>query len=223
MYIRRVLGVYVATERDRKDGGGWYASGKTHTEAMAGCLGLIKKDRKTMKTKTITLYEYSELSEKSKEKALEYYRENMFDHYGLQVEMDNAIEPLLEMHGIKPVATADRKYPSSFAKIYYSLSNSQGDGAMFEGTFEWNTGTRTITVNVKQSGRYYHSHSKEVDMPEASEAECARFEKIYQSICEELERVGYAYIEDVQSEAHFIEDCNVFEWLFREDGTREDL
>jgi hypothetical protein len=56
---------------------------------------------------------------------------------------------------------------------------------------------------------------------EASEKDEEEFEKIYQSICKKLEKVGYRLIEDETSEAHFIDVCNLNEWTFREDGTME--
>lgn len=177
-----------------------------------------------MKQKTITLYEYSELSPEAKKRAHERYINKDFDEYALQVHLDNAIEPLLEKHGITPVSTADKKYPSTHAKIYYSLANCQGDGAMFEGTFTWNH----WTVNIKQSGHYYHSQSKVIVLSndngdEPTEKDENAFEVIYQAICKELEREGYAQIEDLQSEAYFIEECNANAWTFRENGTRENL
>jgi len=177
-----------------------------------------------MKTKTITLYEYSELSPESKKRAHEHYINEDFDGYALQVYLDNAIEPLLEKYKIVPVSTADKKYASKYAKIYYSLAHRQGDGAMFEGTFTW----KKWTVNIKQSGHYYHSNSKVIELSndngdEPTEADENAFEIIYQAICKELEREGYAQIEDLQSEAYFIEECNANEWTFREDGTLENL
>lgn len=171
-----------------------------------------------MKTKEITLYEYSELSPQAKKKALDYHREHGFDTYDLQVHLDNLISDLLEKHKIKPAE-------GTYAKIYYSLSNSQGDGAMFEGTFDW----KNYTVKIKQSGHYYHSNSKVIEIVgenehgtyDAPEADENAFEAIYQSICKELEKVGYEHIEDMESESYFIELCNANEWTFREDGTLE--
>lgn len=176
-----------------------------------------------MKTKTIKLYEYQELSKEAKAKALSDYNEH-FDGYALQVDLDNAIETELEKHGIKPE-------DSSHAKIQYSLSNSQGDGVMFEGRFEW----KDYLVDIKQSGHYTHSHSKTIDIYRADDMEplsdvmtdaeaekvYSEFENIYQSICSVLEKQGYEIIEDMQSEAYFIEACNANEYTFREDGTLE--
>lgn len=109
-----------------------------------------------------------------------------------------------------------------YAKLYYSLGHSQGDGLMFEGVFNW----KNYQVKIKQSGRYYHNHSKEIEIEtltgnNAIEGTYQRFEAIYQKICKELEKEGYSFIEDRQSEAFFIEECNANEWLFTKDGVME--
>lgn len=180
-----------------------------------------------MKTKTISLYEYSELSKEAKEKALAHYREHGFDSDGLRVYLDNQIEPLLEKHGIKPVSDI-KGHDSKYAKLYFSLSHCQGDGVMFENTFEW----KQYTVYIQQIGRYYHSNSAQIEIQETNNlgfhmddehVDVIAFDKIYQKICKELERDGYEYVEDMESEEHFIEECNANEWTFRENGTREDL
>lgn len=177
-----------------------------------------------MKIKSLPLYEYAELSPEAKQKALNYHRKHGFDSYGLQVYLDEAIQPLLKKHGIVPLSTADQKYETKYAKIYYSLSNSQGDGVMFEGTFTW----RDWVVNIRHHGHYYHSYSKMITIEndeglEPSDEDESAFETIYQAICKELEKTGYAYIEDMESEEYFIEECNANEYLFRKDGTRESI
>ena len=98
---------------------------------------------------------------------------------------------------------------------------------MFEGKFTWGD----YIVEVKHQGHYYHSYSKSVEMHkeidgreiEPSEDEEKEFEETYQNICKELEKSGYAHIEDVQSEEYFIEECNANDWTFRENGTMENL
>ena len=143
-----------------------------------------------MKTKTISLYEYSELEPKAKEKALDNYRNDSFDTYALQVHLDNEIEPLLEKHGIKPVQCI-KGYETTHAKIYFSLAHCQGDGVMFENTFDW----KQYRVYIRQSGHYYHSHSAQIEIQEADNLgfhmddeheDVKAFDEIYQSICKEL-------------------------------------
>lgn len=174
-----------------------------------------------MKTKTINLFEYSELSPEAKKKALEHFREHDFDEYYLKVGLDNEVSDLLEEHKIKPI-------DGTYAKLYYSLSHSQGDGLMFEGVFDW----KKYHITIKHSGHYYHSYSKTLEITyidkeeneqDADEGTYAEFEKIYQTICKTLEKHGYEVIEDMQSEDYFIEQCNNYEYTFREDGTRESL
>lgn len=184
-----------------------------------------------MKEITIKLYEYAELSKKAQEKAHAEYLEHSYDDTYLQVTLDNDLSDLLEQYEIVPVSTADKKYPSKYAQLYYSLSNSQGDGVMFEGTFIW----KEWTVNIKQNGHYYHSNSKDIDMVVTDTLEHENgpliapqkayddFEVIYQKICEELETLGYSTIEDLRSEAYFVEECNANDWTFEKDGTMRNV
>lgn len=168
-----------------------------------------------MKTITINLYEYAELSDTAKKRAYKdwKYDESNFDAYSLQVDLDNRISELLDEHKIKPI-------DGTYAKVLYSLGHSQGDGAMFEGVFNWNG----YTVTIKHSGHYYHSNSKvitikdedanTVDTDEPYEA----FEVIYQKICKELETYGYDVIENMESESYFIELCHANDYTFEESG-----
>ena len=179
-----------------------------------------------MKQKTIDIYEYSELSPEAKEKALQHFRENNFDTYGLQVHLDNEIEALLEKYAIEPIEDV-KGYPSKYAKIYFSLAHCQGDGVMFEGVFAW----KKYRVNIKHSGHYYHSYSKHIEIQERkrpwfdidNDEVYVEFEKIYQIICSELVEEGYRHIDDMESEECFIEVCNANEWTFRSDGTTENI
>lgn len=169
----------------------------------------------TMKTKTITLYEYSELSPEAKEKALDKWNEYNDDPL-MQSHMINLLKEELDERGIK--------YDTDSIDVRYSLSYCQGDGFMFLGEIDW----KDYTVTIKHSGHYYHSDSKTIDMKydtgedvSDDEPEFAEFEAIYQEICKKMEQVGYDNIEYVTSEEYFIEACDVNEYTFREDGTME--
>ena len=138
----------------------------------------------------------------------------------MQVSLDNLISELLQANGITPAES------TTYAKIYWSLSHSQGDGAMFEGTFDWGK----YRVYIKQSGRYYHSNSATIEIQEADNlgfhmddehADVIAFDVIYQKICKELERAGYEAIEWELSETAFVDACNSNEWTFRENGKIE--
>lgn len=89
-----------------------------------------------------TVYEFDELSDDAKQKAIDQYREGQ-DFPWLSDDMSNHLEELLAKHGITYDMTPN---------VYYSLSYSQGDGAMFEGKLYW----KAWQVEVKQMGMYYH-------------------------------------------------------------------
>ena len=95
---------------------------------------------------------------------------------------------------------------------------------MFEGEFEW----KQYHVSIKHSRHYYHSMSKTIDILNeeetyAADKEYDLFDRIYQSICKKLENIGYQWIEDEGSEAHFIDECNDNEWTFEKDGTMRNI
>lgn len=163
-----------------------------------------------MKTTTIKLYEYSELAEEAKKKALDAWNENS-DMPFLPSMLQDECGQLLKAHDIKCL--------SNHPKCLYSLSYCQGDGLMFEGKFEW----KDYYAIIKHDGRYYHSNSKTYELVdaegvEAPQASCDAFEAIYQDICKKLEKLGYELIAEETSEAHFIDECNANEWTFEANG-----
>lgn len=173
-----------------------------------------------MKTKTITLYEYSELDKKSKENALNNWNEYNDDPL-MQSHMLNLLKEKLEGRGIK--------YDTDSIDVRYSLSNCQGDGFMFIGEIVWGKYTVYLTHN---DNHYYHSHTAFYEMQETSnpgyhideeDLNFLKFEKIYHSICKEMEAIGYEHIEHFTSEESFIEACEANEYTFREDGVMENV
>lgn len=117
--------------------------------------------------------------------------------------MKDELELLLEKNNI----TYQEK-----PKLFYSLSYCQGDGAMFEGAFEWE-GNEYI---VKHSGHYYHENSKTIDSDTGNEEE---FNDLYVDICRELAKVGYEYIDDVTSDENIKEGIDANDYEFLQDGT----
>jgi hypothetical protein len=164
-----------------------------------------------MKTIKIEAYTIDELSKEAKEKALDWFREMNDDLPYLEEGMEEKLGELLEKNQI-----------SGMGQVLYSLSNCQGDGAMFEGDFEWNH----YNVNIKQSGHYYHSNSKVITITDEEGNEVTEnepneaFESIYQSICKELEKYGYQIIEDENSEESVMESIRANDYLFTKDGNR---
>jgi hypothetical protein len=173
-----------------------------------------------MKTKTINLYSYDELSEKAQEKALGEWNEGN-DYPLMQSDMINRLKEVLEERGIK--------YDEDSIDVRYSLSHSQGDGFMFEGVLEW--GKYTIYIKHDGNPHYYHSHTANIEIQETdnlgfhveNEKDEKAFEDIYQSICKEMEDIAYGEIEYQMSEELFQQTCEANEYTFREDGTMENF
>ncbi len=176
-----------------------------------------------MKEITIKLYEYDELSEESKARALKDWNEYNDDPL-MQSHMINLLKEELEERGIA--------YDTDSMDVRYSLSNSQGDGFMFEGILYPDYGAgRCYTAKIKHSGHYYHKYSRSIEWldsdtaEEASETEgeegkdFATFIKAYEEVCDKMEQAGYEYIEWLQSEENFSEACEANEYTFEENGT----
>ncbi len=173
-------------------------------------------------TKEYTIYTVEELTQEARDKAHNKFNENN-DYSFLSDNLNERLHELLEENNIKDLN--DTSKPSTKpTPVLYSLSNSQGDGAMFEGYFEWND----YTIKIKQSGHYSHSNSKTIEIYkddekgnaiDADEKVYTEFEKIYQSICKELERIGYDFIEYEDSEENFLQQCEANEYTFLADGT----
>ena len=161
-----------------------------------------------MKTTTINLYDYKELDEKARAKALSNWNEDN-DFPFLEECMLESLSEQLQKEKIEPIKE----------KITYSLGYSQGDGAMFYGSYKW----KGYDVEIQHSGNYSHSYSKTIRIEkgekEASEKTYKQFEAIFQNICKTLEKYGYDVIEQEQSEENFIETCEANEYTFESDGT----
>lgn len=172
-----------------------------------------------MKTKTITLYNLDELSKEAQEKAHAKWREGN-DYMFIEDCMADRLHELLEENNITD--TNDTSKPGTKpTQVLYSLSHSQGDGACFEGVFEW----KNYTVHIKHSGRYVHSNSVDIIIMN-SEGEGVddygnQFKNIYQKICSDLEQYGYDFIEHEDSFEAFQEACEANEYTFRENGIME--
>lgn len=169
-----------------------------------------------MKTLTINLYEYSELTDEAKEKALnEWHKDNVnYDDPLMQSHMINLLKEKLDECKIE--------YDEDSIDVRYSLSHSQGDGFMFEGKLVY----KGTPVFIKHNGNahYYHSKTADIDFSNEngevniSEEECNAFYEEYNSICKELEKIGYDEIEYQQSAEYFEQECETNEWTFEDNG-----
>lgn len=166
-----------------------------------------------MQTKTYNVYTFDELDEKAKEKAREWYRDGN-EYYFLSENMTEYAGALLKW----------LKIDTFDFKVYYSLSYSQGDGAMVEIKGTW----KSYNVTVKQSGPYYHYNSKTIALEstktgkDASSKVYEQFNDIYVELCKKLTQYGYTLIEYENSNDSVDEMITCNEYMFLVDGTRHD-
>lgn len=96
-----------------------------------------------MRTKTVGVYSFDELSDSAKEKARDWFRQGNLDHDWWEFVYEDAAT-IAEMLGIdlrqRPVKLhgGGTRYEPA---IYFSGFSSQGDGACFEGTYSYKAGS----------------------------------------------------------------------------------
>ena len=163
-------------------------------------------------TKEYKVYTFDELEQNAKDKARNDYMQTE-DFPFLSEDIVYHIKELLKQNGIEAITEI---------KPYFSLSYCQGDGVMFEGTFNW----KNYTITTKQSGHYYHEKSVDYsfenntdDNEETKYDDNAEFIEIYESVCQSAEKYGYDVIETYQSEKNFKELCEANDYTFLVDGT----
>lgn len=126
------------------------------------------------------------------------------DYWILEEDMQEILE--VELEKIKHLTQKEN------IKLYYSLSNSQGDGVIFEGFFRY----KNTTFKITQEGHYYNSKNHNirifnyknkdyVELNEKQEKEAYKEieefkENYYYPICNKLEKIGYQTIEDIDEE-----------------------
>ncbi|MAG77177.1 MAG: hypothetical protein CL811_10515 [Colwelliaceae bacterium] len=162
-----------------------------------------------MRTKTINVYKYEELSEKAKEKALDWYRETN-DYPFLYENLEEDLKIVLKDSKIRIV--------SDF-KLFYSLSHCQGDGLCFVGVFDW----KHYKVYIEHIGNYYHSNSVKIVIEtrfgnEAKEEVYKKFTEMYKELCDGLEKRGYDEIDWEDSEDTIKDTFECSEYEFDENG-----
>ncbi len=175
-----------------------------------------------MKEKTINVYTFDELGEEAKEKVLTVMREEN-DHHFLEDSLKEYLNEKLKENNIINCGEE--------VKLYYSLSCCQGDGASFCGLFKWNN----YFIDIQQgslSNHYSHSNTTDITIteeteegeePEADEKVHNQFKELYDSICKDVEKYGYSYIESEDSEESIKENIETNGYTFREDGVMENI
>lgn len=168
-----------------------------------------------MRTITTKVYTFDELTDEAKAVAIEKYRESE-DFPFLSDDMHERLGELLIKYKMK----------SDDAHVFYSLSYSQGDGAMFTGTIEY----KSWLIEVSHwGGMYYHFNSKTIDSITSiktgetpSDKVYSRvfheFEPLYVKLCKELEQWGYDYIESATSDEVITDTLMANEYEYTEDG-----
>lgn len=107
-----------------------------------------------MKTKTINLYTFDELSETAKEKARDWFR-GCIDADDFEFVIDDAVR----MGALLGIEIASRSWTNSYGYkgssplVYWSVSGCQGDGASFEGSYRYAKGAVKAILAETGAGR----------------------------------------------------------------------
>ena len=171
-----------------------------------------------MKTKTIKIYRFNELKKEIKEKVLKRFRENN-DYYFLSEYLNEMLKEELKKYKIEDLGKTE---------LRYSLGNCQGDGLSFIGLFRW----KGYLINIEMgnlSNLYTHSKTTNIYInKDNSEIEAGadiykKFESVYFKICDILEKEGYKFIENEDSNETIKENILLNDYYFRETGEIEKL
>lgn len=182
----------------------------------------------------MNLYAFNELTEQAKKRAIEYVKTILDDYffvYDIQDDIENYIKPeFINSKGFEA------------ENVYYSLSYSQGDGAMFEGRVnditKFTTNKRAIKVineygvyaKFTHKGRYYHEKSYDftIEFPELKPTQYRlkeEFDKIEQNIidiyeetCKEIYKQLRDHHNALTSEESIIEFADGNGYQFNEKG-----
>lgn len=156
-----------------------------------------------MKTITISLYRYEDLSESAKERALSDWREATGKLVFLTDDLREYIYEELTEKGFRVLGQSTSVKPT--IKPYYSLSHCQGDGLMFEACVEDGNGN---VYTISHKGHYHHERSTSISGIDAQgdQIDTTSFEEdVYIPICKRVARRGYDEIAYWDSEEALIE------------------
>jgi hypothetical protein len=172
--------------------------------------------------RTITVYTFDELEPKIKERVINKFRDTE-DMPFLEDNLNELLIEKLDNHKILHNETL---------KLFYSLTNSQGDGVCFIGNFTY----KHLTIKITHTSHYYYSKSvsitaynnktdEELDINDNDNdyknKTYQQFKDIYLSICDELETAGYKEIDYATKEETIIDNIKANEYMFRANGEIE--
>ena len=187
-----------------------------------------------MRTTTIKIYKFNELSDKAKAKVLEEFRTFNVDFEDWTDYIIMEFKAIIEDYGINDV------------EVLYSGFGSQGDGASFTANVDIKkyietTGTKGMenllkdmangcepSISIKQKGHYVHEYTMYTDsetggLDDLALAEFDQLEKdillFAQSKAKELYRQLQKEYEDATEDNAVIESIELNEYEFTEDGS----
>jgi len=186
-----------------------------------------------MKTTTVNLYEFSELTEEVQKKLIKRFKENIDINFEMDLFQDDCVEQITEAGFTNP-------------KIRYSLSYSQGDGLSFSADnytklkelFIQVLGVnkeKTIElllkhywIQIKSEGRCCFASKTDIEFTLDYGKDFENIEKVYENVqeklqdiyltlCKSLEKQGYQNIDYYYSDEYVIESLEANNYLA--DGT----
>jgi hypothetical protein len=193
-----------------------------------------------MRTKTINIYTFSELSKEAKEKAIEQYRDLKNQSWDMLAFFSDDVVDQLKEKGWQDV------------KLQYSLSCCQGDGLSFSGKLDLKYFLDKVysvklpnrkklaiceyiysVISKGNTGHYQYAHKNDIDYTENYQdgIERKHIDKLWQNIleeikdyymllCKQFEKQGYDEIDFQLSDECIIEDIQVNELEFNDEGKR---
>lgn len=172
-----------------------------------------------MRTKTINVYSFEELSDKAKKKVIEKFYDINTDYDWYELTNEEQCEELVNLGYNEP-------------KILFSGFASQGDGACFTCTsidFQKFMGGKykdvDISANITHSWRYYFATSTTVNLEDNGNLSQEQYDEIEKDIENEREQLGNKFYRQLEkeyyaltSEKAIIETIEANEYEFDEDG-----
>ncbi|KKL29079.1 hypothetical protein LCGC14_2368770 [marine sediment metagenome] len=179
-----------------------------------------------MELKQIAVYDFSELSDDAKEKVLNKLREQN-EYTFLEDNLKEELTEKLQAKNIKETGETS---------LRYSLGYSQGDGLSFIGDFEFRGLSFCLEVG-SNSNNYSHSHTINI-IAEADDYEETgditdeintlkqmendkteeEFKEVFFKICDQLEKIGYSFIECEDSDENIKNNIEANDYKFLING-----
>jgi hypothetical protein len=155
-------------------------------------------------TKQIKIYNFDELSKETQEKLIEKEIQYMYESY-----LDNFLYYDMEEKAKQLLKEYFKNNNAKINNVYYSLSYSQCDGAMFE--FELYYYNKL--VKIKHYGHYCHKYSFIIDSYELTEKQEKQLKEKVLKMFEEFETFGWDCVNTTTTEQEAIEILQENEYL----------